>query len=410
MKRSLLIRSLLVAVVLSVAASLLFFWQQRAGATVRPYIVELSADPVIVAKFRAESAGQPFDVEAYRAQVVAQQNDFLARLAAKGVAASVVSVDAPNGPNGEVSNIQFRFNYVYNGVTLAVPASAVPTIESMDGVKSVHEDEAVELHLDNAVKYVRAQQLYGNPPQVKMGDALQTAGVHGEGIYIAVIDTGVDWAHPMFGGDPTPPRFGVGPAVAATNYNQKVPYFLNLTAGAAQDDFGHGSHVAGIAAGYLANAPGADGLPLTADDIPVHGVAPQAKIMAYKTLSTVGTGLNASTVLAIEDAVQPFTIAGYPKPVAHVINMSLGSASNDPNSPAAVASDNASLAGTTVVASAGNSGAPTPTNPTGEGTIGSPGSGRRRSRSTAAPPSSPTSQKLTSSAGWPRRPTRCPTP
>jgi subtilisin family serine protease len=111
--------------------------------------------------------------------------------------------------------------------------------------------------------------------------------------------------------------------------------------------------------------------------VAIHGVAPQAKIMGYKVLSTVGAGVASSIVMAIEDAVQPFTIAGYPKPVAHVINMSLGNTSNDPNYPTSVASDNATLAGTTVVASAGNSGAPTPTNPTGEATIGSPGSGRR---------------------------------
>ncbi|CAN5702110.1 hypothetical protein BH20ACI4_BH20ACI4_10630 [soil metagenome] len=81
--------------------------------------------------------------------------------------------------------------------------------------------------------------------------------------------------------------------------------------------------------------------------------------------------------MGIEYAVQPFTINGYPKPVAHVINMSLGDTINHPNGATAIASDNATLAGTTVVASAGNSGRPTPTNATGEGTIGSPGAGRR---------------------------------
>ena len=377
MKRNIVLRSLVLVLVVASAAALLSVWQQRASAAIKPFIVELTGDPVVVAKFRSEAAGQPFDAEAYRQQVVAQQNDFLSRLSAKGVAFNVVSVDAPNGPNGEVSNIQFRFNYVYNGITLAVPASAVPVIEAMEGVKSVHADEGLEMHLDNAVKYVRAPELYGNPPQVMMGQTLQTGGVHGEGVNIAVLDTGIDWAHEMFGGDPTPPQFGVGPAVAAAGPNRKVTYYLNLTAGAVQDDFGHGTHVAGIAAGYQGFAPGPDGIPLTGDDVPVHGVAPQAKLMGYKVLSTVGSGAAASIIMAIEDAVQPRTINGFPKPVAHIINLSLGNTSNDPNYPTSVACDNATLAGATVVASAGNSGAPTPTNPTGEGTIGSPGSGRR---------------------------------
>lgn len=369
---------------LSVAAALLIAaalavssFVDRTIAAPQPVIVELRSNPVVVAKALAEARGQNFDALTYRQQLIAEQNQFLNQLSAAGVQFNMMSVDAPNGPNGEVTNIQFRYNYVFNGLTLAVPDSAIPTIEGMSLVKSVHKDEQISMQLDNAVKYVRAPSLYGNPPQVRMGDSLNTGGVHGEGIYIAIIDTGIDWTHPMFGGDPTPPRFGVGPSVAAVNSNPKVPYYLNLTAGAVQDDFGHGTHVSGIAAGYLAMAPGPDGLPLTADDVAIHGVAPQAKLMGYKVLSTVGSGVSSSIIMAIEDAVQPFTIAGYPKPVAQVINLSLGNTTNDPNYPTSVACDNATLAGTTVVAAAGNSGAPTPTNPTGEATIGSPGSGRR---------------------------------
>lgn len=341
-------------------------------------IVQLQSEPVVVAKAVAESRGQNFDVQEYRRQIIAEQERFLDQLRAAGITFTVANVDAPNGPNGEVTNIQFRYNYVLNGLALAVPATAVDTIKNMSMVKSVHKDEPITMDLDNGVKYTRAPSLYGQPPQIKMGDALATGGVHGEGIYIAVVDTGIEWQHPMFGGDPTPPQFGVGPAVAAVGPNPKVPYYLNLTAGAVTDDFGHGSHVAGIAAGYLAKAPGPDGLPLTADDISIHGVAPQAKLMGYKALSTVGAGVAHSIIMAVEDAVQPFTLTGYPKPVAHVINLSLGAENvNDPNYPTSVACDNATLAGTTVVASAGNSGRPTPAFPTGEGTIGSPGSGRR---------------------------------
>lgn len=367
----------LVVVVMIVASLVAGDLLVRTFAAPQAVIVQLQRDPVIVAKAAAEARGQNFDLAAYRQQIIAEQNEFLNQLSAAGISYDLASVDAPNGPNGEVSNIQFRFNYVFNGVTLAVPASAIETIESMSMVKSVHLSEDINLHLDNGVKYTRAPSLYGQPPQIKMGDALQTGGYHGEGINIAVVDTGVEWAHPMFGGDPTPPRFGVGPSVAAVNANAKVPYYLNLTAGAVTDDFGHGSHVAGIAAGYLAQAPGVDALPGTADDVRIHGVAPQARIMGYKVLSTVGAGVSPSIIMAIEDAVQPFTIAGFPKPVAHVINLSLGSTTNDPNYPTSIACDNATLAGTTVVASAGNSGAPTPTNPTGETTIGSPGTGRR---------------------------------
>jgi len=365
-------------VVLLIAATILGVRSVIIGAyaaATKSVIVELKGDPVVVAKAAASSSGQNFNELAYRQQLIAAQDEFLNQLSVAGVQFNVASVDAPNGVNGEVANIAFRFNYVYNGVTLSVPESAIPVIEAMSQVKSVQPNNEIELHLDNGVKYTRAPSLYGTPAQIKMGDALQTGGFHGEGINIAIIDTGVEWQHPMFGNDPTPPQFGVAPSVA--NSNRKVIYYMNYTAGAVTDDFGHGSHVAGITAGYLSKAPGPDGLPLTADDVNIHGVAPQAKIMGYKVLSTVGSGQAASIIMAIEDAVQPFTINGISKPVAHVINMSLGDTSNNPDQATAVAADNATLAGTTVVASAGNSGRPTPTNLTGEGTIGSPGAGRR---------------------------------
>ena len=329
-------------------------------------IVQLRGEPVVVAKHRAESEGRDFDVNAYRQQVVAEQDAFLSRASAAGISYVVTGVDAPNGD--VTASIQFRFNYVYNGITLDVPESAIPALGKLEGVAAVHEAQPVYPHLDRALAYVRVPPVYGRPPRLTQYDELNTGGLHGEGTIIAVIDSGIDWAHPMFGGDPTPPQFGVGPATA--NRNQKVIYYLNLTAGVAGDDFGHGTHVAADAAGYLGRAPGADGIPLTADDVSVHGVAPQAKLMGYKVISAGNAGLNYSTIMALEDAVQPFTLTGMPKPVPHVINLSLGSAVNDPNFPTSVACDNATLAGVTVVASAGNSGA-------NESTLGSPGTGRR---------------------------------
>jgi minor extracellular serine protease Vpr len=233
MKGRLILRSLVLALIFALAALLAPAPEPTASASsvLKGVIVELEGDPVVVAKAAAEEAGQPFDVQSYRQQVIAEQAAFLNRLSAAGVQFSVAGVDAPNGPNGEVARIDFRYNYVLNGVALVVPENAIETVRATGGVKAVHHDEQLQLHLDNGVGYTRAPQLYGNPPQVKMGDQLRTDGVHGEGIYIAVLDTGVDWAHPMFGGDPTPPRFGVGPNVAAANANPKVPYYLNLTAG-----------------------------------------------------------------------------------------------------------------------------------------------------------------------------------
>lgn len=381
MRRVSLLRGVYFAIALAVLVSLASISTRTTHALgAKTVIVELSRDPVVVAKYRASLAGTSFDANAYKQQVLADQESFLQRATAAGISYTLAGVSAPNG--SLTANIKFRFNYVYNGVTLVVPDAAIPLLKNIPGVKSVNEADELRVTLDRAVNYVRAPGMYGSPARVTQFDQTGTPGFHGEGMNVAVIDTGVDWTHPMFGGDPTPPQFGVGPAVAAAGPNRKVIYYLNLTAGTTLDDFGHGTHVAGDIAGYQAVAPTSsfDGIPYTGGDVTIHGVAPQARIMAYKTLSGVGAGLNPSTILAIEDAVQPFTIDGFPKPVAHVINLSLGTAppgGNNPDHPTAVACDNATLAGVIVVASAGNSGRPAAVTPDGESTIGSPGSGRR---------------------------------
>jgi subtilisin family serine protease len=368
---------LALAIALAIAGILAgqsFTFSASAQTQLKSIIVELKSDPVAVAQAKARAAGQPFDVGAYRQQIIDEQQQFLNKLTLAGVPYVISSVTAPNGP--VTATHEFRFNYIYNGLGIELPEQTLPIVWAIEDVIGVFPNLPVEVLLDHAVDYTRAPQLYGNPPRLTGFDALNTGGIEGDGVNIAVIDTGVDWTHPMFGGDPTPPQFGLAPPVAALNTNKKVIYYLNFTAAAEPDDFGHGTHVAGIAAGYRAFAPGPDGLPLTADDIAIHGAAPQARIMAYKTLSAAGVGVSTSIIAAIEDAVQPRTITGQPKPVAHVINMSLGSQTpQGPDYPTSVAADNAAIAGAVVVASAGNSGVGDPV--AGTGTIGGPGSGRR---------------------------------
>src|SRR5262249_12880155 len=99
------------------------------------------------------------------------------------------------------------------------------------------------------------------------------AGVHGEGIKIAIIDTGIDYTHANFGGPGTVAAFD---AAAATSTQPADPAFFGPNAPKVKggtdlvgDDYdaddatsvpvpdpnpldcnGHGSHVAGSAAGF----------------------------------------------------------------------------------------------------------------------------------------------------------------
>src|SRR5436190_17184890 len=89
-----------------------------ASPSLKSIIVELKGDPVVVAQAKAIAAGQSFDPEAYRQQVIAEQQQFLSRLTLTGVPYVISSVAAPNGST--TTTIPFQFNYVFNGITLDV--------------------------------------------------------------------------------------------------------------------------------------------------------------------------------------------------------------------------------------------------------------------------------------------------
>lgn len=343
-------------------------------------IVELKGEPAAVYAARARAAGRTVstdELQSYRAQLAAQQDKFLAALASRGVTAQLASRGVKNYDGSLAANVPLRYTLVYNGLALKVPAAAVPALRAMPEVKGVRPDALLYTQLDHSVKYIEAPKVYGAVAELSQFDDLRE-GYEGQGMYLAVIDTGIDWTHPMFGGDPTPPRLAVAPVSAAVPTNKKVVYYLPLADVGVEDGFGHGTHVASTAAGYLAQHPGADGLPNTADDIRLHGVAPQAKLMSYKVCSDIKSTVSqvqpiggcesSNTIMALEDAMSPFTLTGQPKPVAHVINLSLGG-SGGPDDPTAVACSNAALAGASVVAASGNSGP-------ADGTTGSPAAGR----------------------------------
>jgi subtilisin family serine protease len=347
-------------------------------------IVEFNGDPAAVYSAKLKRAGalpSTEQVQAYRNNLTAAQDQFLAALKSRGINAQATTISVKDAAGNVAGNVALRYTLVYNGLTLTVPETAIPTIAGMSGVKKIHDDYVFHPNLFKSVPYIGATKLYGSDRTNLTPSPGVPGGNQGEGIFVSVIDTGIDWTHPMFGGDQTPPRLGV--LGDTTPSNKKVVYQLPL-ADIVTDGFGHGTHVASTIAGYLTFAPGPDAVLGThnnsidsatgfgADDIQLNGVAPQAKLMSYKvcsdSVSTVGgvSGLvggcvTSSIIMAIEDSVSPITVTGYPKPIAHVISMSLGGGGG-PEEPTAVASDNATLptpwnsTGTSVVAAAGNDG------------------------------------------------------
>ena len=145
-------------------------------------------------------------------------------------------------------------------------------------------------------------------------------------ITVAVIDTGVDYTHPDLA------------AHYAGGYDFVSSDFDPL------DDHGHGTHVAGTIAASLGNLTGN---PAAAEG--VVGVAPQARILAYKVCAADGT----CSDFAIQQAIARAVADG-----AKVINMSLGDTvfSQSLNESVQAAWN----AGVVIVAGAGNDGTTAP--------------------------------------------------
>jgi minor extracellular serine protease Vpr len=259
------------------------------------------------------------------------------------------------------------FQLVYNGIKVRIDRQNVAALAALPNVVAVRPVQIMER--DN----VRGVPMIGAP-----GVWDGVAGLHGENIKVAVIDTGVDYTHANFGGPGTTAAFEEADAADTLDPNPAHGWGLRVKGGvdlvgddynASADDGdpaliphpdpnpldcnGHGSHVAGSAAGSGVLADGSTYTgPYNATTIEDHewtiapGVAPRADIYAVRVFGCAGS--TDVTVDAIEWAVENGM---------DVINMSLGSSFGSNTDPSAEASTNAANAGVVVVTSAGNSGA-----------------------------------------------------
>lgn len=197
------------------------------------------------------------------------------------------------------------------GMAVLLPPRGVGTMENQPGVVRIDDDVVVEA----LAKPTPTQPAETVPWGVNRIDADLVWGLTvGDPIRVAIIDTGIDLAHPDL------------------KDNIKGGYNAINPLKSANDDNGHGTHVAGITAAVD-------------NTIGVIGVGPGIDLYAVKVLDRRGSGYLSDVVEGLDWAIQNGM---------QVVNMSLGTSSNVLSFQEAIQRVNAT--GIVQVAAAGNSG------------------------------------------------------
>ncbi len=203
---------------------------------------------------------------------------------------------------------------------------------SLPGVEKLWLDRVVKADLDQSV------------PLIGGDIARNVLGFNGTGIKIAILDTGIDATHPDF-------FFPNGTSKVLVNLDLTcsvepiIDVFCDKT---PNDLFGHGTHVASIAAGTGAASGGR-----------FVGVAPGAFLLNIKVLNRFGFGFFSWVIKGMEVAtLGTDNIRGNePNKEADVISMSLGGGPTDGTDPASQAVNTlVKTFGVTMVVAAGNFG------------------------------------------------------
>lgn len=203
-----------------------------------------------------------------------------------------------------------------NALCVEIPHKKIQTIKTNKRIAIMTEDIAVSKLHQKPASLISTRSKGRFPP-----------GNYGEGISIAIIDTGIS------------PHYDL-----IKPYN-RILCFKDFVNGKSvpYDDDGHGTHVCGIAAGNGYSSV----------DQKYAGAAPRAALVALKALNHEGNG-NASDILA---AMQ-WIYDNHRKYNIRVVNLSLGItvSEDDPIDPLSLGANALVCAGLCVVAAAGNSG------------------------------------------------------
>lgn len=235
---------------------------------------------------------------------------------------------------GEDVTAKYNYTIALNGVAVEVPYGTLSSIREVKGVKEAFVAPTYDLPQDMTDRegMVAQPNMYATKDTFGSAQTWADLGYSGQGMTIAIIDTGLDLDHPSFVDAPEGPSMTLAdveevltelnaykryaqtsavPLAADRLYrNEKIPFGFNYVDNGldvthdydVQGD--HGTHVAGISA---ANA---------IDSTDVVGVAPNAQVLVMKVFGQNGGAYADDIIAALEDCIRMDV---------DVVNMSLGS-------------------------------------------------------------------------------------
>src|SRR5918992_2937361 len=206
---------------------------------------------------------------------------------------------------------RLAFDTLWNGVSVEATEATANALRELDSVKAVTPVRTIDVPRTAAAN----PDLSTAIAQTGADIAQNELGLTGQGVKVAVMDTGIDYDHVALGGDGTArtnsAAFPNGRVIAgrdlvgdAYNADPASPAFNPTPSPDARPDDcqGHGTHVAGIVG---ANGGG------------IKGVAPGVQLGSYRVFGCDGSTTEDIMLQAMEAALADRM---------HVLNMSIGDA------------------------------------------------------------------------------------
>jgi len=216
-------------------------------------------------------------------------------------------IQAMNRALGHGVDVSHYFLVTHSGIASRLTPEEAQAVRGLPGIKSVERERLYHTTTFRSPEFIGANQIWDGtavPPG--------SSGTKGEGIIIAMLDTGIDVTHPSFANDPACGHGTTQPdkLLSALDCSSTDPSGLCNGPDPA-DHVEHGTHTSSTAGG---NSVGTDATPPPV--LPISGVAPCASIRAYKVCPTndcpdadIEAGQN-SVLIQGDAKVLSFSISG----------------------------------------------------------------------------------------------------